>query len=324
MRRRVRCEEGLNATFSDSRTRVILARRGTAQPLPLLSSYTIDNPAAHSARAFWYRPCIAAQVVRGAPVSIAPTPQEMYERSADEGQRRLSASPLDVVTTGFLAGFTIVFGIIALGITHGLVAASLGEGVGKVAGALAFGIGLVFAIVGRSELFTENFLDPIAATIEKRPQTSWTRVGALWLGILVFNLVGGAALALLLTVEGALAAGAPEALARVASEIVSRETLPSFTNAIGAGALLTLMTYLVQGVNSVTGRMLVVYLVGFFLAIGPFNHVVVTFLHLLIGMRFGADLGWGDVALNFGISTAGNVIGGLVFITITQTARAKG
>jgi formate-nitrite transporter family protein len=257
-------------------------------------------------------------------VPIAPTPREVYERSASEGERRLSAAPLDVIATGFLAGFTIVFGIIALGITHGLVAESLGEGVGKVAGALAFGIGLVFAIVGRSELFTENFLDPIAATIEKRPRSSWPRVGTLWLGILVFNLVGGAALAFLLTVEGALAGGAPEALAGVASEIVSRETLPSFTNAIAAGALLTLMTYLLQGTNSVTGRMLIAYLVGFFLAIGPFNHVVVTFLHLLIGMRFGADVGWEDVVANFGVSTAGNLIGGVVFVTITQTARAKG
>lgn len=255
---------------------------------------------------------------------IAPTPQEMYERSAAEGERRLSASVLDVAATGFLAGFTIVFGIIALGITHGLVAESLGEGVGKVAGALAFGIGLVFAIVGRSELFTENFLDPIAATIEKRPNTSWRRVAGLWLGILLFNLVGGAALALLLTVEGALAPGAPQALVRVASEIVSREALPSFTNAIAAGALLTLMTYLVQGANSVTGRMVVVYLVGFFLAIGPFNHVVVTFLHLLVGMRFGGEIGWDDVATNFAISTAGNVIGGVLFVTVTQTARAKG
>ena len=255
---------------------------------------------------------------------IAPTPQEMYQRAADEGQRRLSASALDVVATGFLAGFTIVFGIIALGIAHGLVAESFGEGAGKVAGALAFGIGLVFAIVGRSELFTENFLDPIAATIEKRPGSSWSRVARLWVGILAFNLVGGAALALLLTVEGALAAGASEALARVASETTSREMLPSFTNAVAAGALLTLMTYLLQGTDSETGRMLVAYLVGFFLAIGPFNHVVVTFLHLLIGMRFGADVGWGDVGANFAISTAGNVVGGLVFVTITQTARAKG
>ena len=255
---------------------------------------------------------------------VAPTPREMYERSAEEGQRRLSASLLGMAATGFLAGFTIVFGIIALGITDALITDSLGEGVGKVAGALAFGLGLVFAIVGRSELFTENFLDPIAATIEKRPQASWSGVARLWLAILVFNLIGGAALALILSVEGALAPGAPEALARVASDIVSRPAFPSFTNAIAAGALVTLMTFLLQGTNSVTGRMVVAYLVGFFLAIGPFNHVVVTFLHLLIGMRFGADVGWGDIATNFGISTVGNVIGGLVFVTITQTARAKG
>lgn len=38
-----------------------------------------------------------------------------------------------------------------------LVAPDLGAGVGQVIGALGFGIGVVFLVVGRTELFTENF-----------------------------------------------------------------------------------------------------------------------------------------------------------------------
>ena len=55
-----------------------------------------------------------------------------------------------------------------LGVVESLVEPEGGEGLAKLAGALAFAIGLVFLVVGRSELFTENFFDPVAAAIERR------------------------------------------------------------------------------------------------------------------------------------------------------------
>lgn len=59
-------------------------------------------------------------------------------------------------STGFIAGVTIVFGIVALGMFEELVAQRFGEQFAAVAGALGFGIGLVPLVVGRSEPFTEK------------------------------------------------------------------------------------------------------------------------------------------------------------------------
>ncbi len=256
-------------------------------------------------------------------VPVAPNPAEIYQRAQEEGARRLFSSPLELVSTGFIAGFNIVFGVVALGITHALVAARFGSELGELAGALAFGIGLVFLVVGRSELFSENFLEPVAAAIERRGREVWVRLVWLWGVTLVLNLVGGAILTLILTTEGALPEGAPDALVRVAEEIERKEALATFTRAIAAGALLTLMTYLLQAANSVGSRIAIAYMVGFFVAIGPFDHVVVSALHLLFGMRY-ADIGYGALAANVGLSTAGNVLGGIVFVTLTHVAQAKG
>ena len=256
------------------------------------------------------------------PAPNAPTPREIYERSAAEGERRLSSSALETISTGFTAGFAIVFGIVALGITHGLVSEIGGQAAGKLGGAIAFGLGMVFTVVARAELFTENFLDPVAAVLERRGEASWWRVSRVWAVILALNLAGGAAMSVLLTVEGALTPTAPGALLTVAAEIVARPLLPAFTNALAAGALLTLMTYMLQGTDSVAGRMVIAYLVGVFLAVGPFNHVVVTTLHLVIGMRFGADISITTLAATAVVSAVGNVIGGLAFVTLTQSARA--
>ncbi len=67
----------------------------------------------------------------------------LYEKAKLEGRRRLFMSPAEQVATGMIAGVTIIFGIVALGIVTALVEPEPGSGVAQVAGALAFGIGLV-------------------------------------------------------------------------------------------------------------------------------------------------------------------------------------
>ena len=53
------------------------------------------------------------------------------------------------------------------------------------------------------DLFTENFLDPLAARALGIDRF-WVALPRLWSLSLVFNLAGGVALALILTTEGAL------------------------------------------------------------------------------------------------------------------------
>jgi len=80
----------------------------------------------------------------------APTPSEIYSRAVEEGARRLDQSLLELVSTSFIAGFTVVFGIVALGIVEATVEPEFGA-VADIAGALAFGTGVVFLVVGRTE-----------------------------------------------------------------------------------------------------------------------------------------------------------------------------
>lgn len=75
-----------------------------------------------------------------------------------------------------------------------------------MAGALAFGIGVVFLVVGRAELFNENIFDPAATAIDRE---DWllTPLARLWLITFLFNLVGGVLFAFVFSVEGVLPTG---------------------------------------------------------------------------------------------------------------------
>jgi formate-nitrite transporter family protein len=264
-------------------------------------------------------------VCRGrALVSEPLSPQEIYELAEEEGRRRLSMPPLELVSTGFIAGVTIMFGITALGVLHALVEPDLGTGLAKVAGGAGFAIGLVLVVAGRTELFTENFFDPVAAAIDHPARTVWLQLVRLWIVILVLNLLGGAVLAAVLMVDGALPDGAPAALTTVAQEIAAKSAVATLARAVLAGAVLTLLSYLLHAVESSVSRIVVTALVGFLVAVGPFDHVVVSALHLLFGIWAADAVGYTDLASNLVLSAVGNVVGGVALMTLTHTAQVKG
>ena len=256
-------------------------------------------------------------------MTVAPKPSDIFQRAVDEGKRRLDQSMLELLSTGFIAGFTIVFGIIAQGVTHALAEPALGESA-KVAGALAFPIGLIFLIVGRAELFNENFFDPAAAVFERRERGIVYRLFRLWSLTFVLNLMGGALFSLVFSVHGVLPDGARSALGTVAEDIAGQSGWAAFMSAVAGGALVTLLSFLLLGVNSVGSRIALAFLVGFLLAAGPFAHVIVTVLHVFLGILFGAQVGYGDLFRVMGIATLGNLVGGVGLVTLSHIAQAEG
>jgi formate/nitrite transporter FocA (FNT family) len=261
--------------------------------------------------------------IDGYRMAVAPDPSEIFDRAAEEGQRRLDQSMLELASTSVIAGFTIVFGHIALGIVEGLVEPEFGE-VAKVAGALAFGFGLVFLVVGRAELFNENFFDPVAAAVEESGSWLVSPILRLWTVTFALNLVGGVPFVLLLSIEGALPPSAATALSETAVELARRTAAAEFAKAFTGGALVTLMSYLLQAVDGVGGRIAVAYIVGVLLALGPFDHVIVTVLHLAFGLFLGAEVGLLSLAETTVVTTAGNLVGGLGLVTLTHVAQVKG
>ena len=254
---------------------------------------------------------------------VAPGPAEIFERAVSEGERRLDQSTLELVSTSFIAGFTIVFAIAALGIVEAAFIPRF-HGLAKVAGALAFGVGVVFLVVGRAELFNENFFDPVAKAVDE--SGSWL-VGPLlrlWAFTLVFNLVGGGLFALVFAVDGTLSPGTASVLAETAHEIAGRPVPAMLADAVVGGALVTLLSFLLSAVDSVGSRISLAYAVGVLLAVGRFDHVVVTVLHVFFGVLFGAPVGARALATVLVVSTAGNLVGGLGLVTVTHVAQAWG
>lgn len=250
-------------------------------------------------------------------------PSEIFERSAEEGRRRLDQGLLELISTGFIAGFTIVFGIIALAVVEALSEPAAGE-IAKILGALGFGVGVVFLIVGRAELFSENFLDPVATAFNSDEQGIFRKILRLWIVTLIFNLVGGGLMVLVVSVEGTLPAGAPDVIDRHAEHLAGSGAWSSFMRSIIGGALVALLSFLVIASRETMGRIVLAYAVGVLLALGPFEHVVVSLLYLGFGLILGEAVIWADLARVGAIALVGNLIGGVGLVTLSHAAQAKG
>jgi formate-nitrite transporter family protein len=251
-------------------------------------------------------------------MATAREPEEIYRETRKEGRRRLARPVLELAATALVGGFDVAFGVVA----YGLTARTLDGAAGELLGAIAFGIGFVFIVVGRSELFTENFLIPVAG-LERRRLGSWLKLGELWAVALVVNIVGGALVAIILTSEGVLPDGTDERLVTLAEHVAGYSTLTAFLSALVAGALMTLMTWFVEGAaDSVGVRIAMAWVTGTLILLGAFNHAIVSTLELVFGMRYGADVDVSQLLANLGLAVGGNLVGGLLFVTFVRTVQA--
>jgi formate/nitrite transporter FocA (FNT family) len=252
----------------------------------------------------------------------APEPHEIYERVEAEGRRRLGRSRLEIGSTALVAGFDVVFGVIALSTIAAAFTPKLGEEPAHVIGALGFGIAFIFIVVGRSELFTENFLVPVLGL--RSGLITKLKLAELWFVSPILNIAGGTILILIVSVNGVLPEGTSDTLVTIAEGFDENSVLTAFCSAIVGGALITAMTWMLEAVGSTGGRIFVAWICGTLLTLGSFNHVIVVTLELIFGLRLHADIGSLDVLQNFVVAVAGNMLGGLVFVTLTRTGQAIG
>jgi formate-nitrite transporter family protein len=252
----------------------------------------------------------------------APEPEEIYERTRQEGRRRLERPLLELVTTALAAGFDICAGVALLGILATSLEHHYGKDAAHVFASVGFGVGFVFLIVGRGELFTENFLVPLAG-LDGKERNAWWKIGELWTVSPIANVVAGGFIAVLLSIHGVLPEGSGRSIVDAAQKVHANHPLTLFVSAIFAGALITAMTWFVEGQESVGVRIAIAWVAGAILALGSFDHVIVVTIELIFGIRFGAHIPWIFVVGNFFLAAAGNMVGGIGLVTLNRFTQAR-
>src|SRR4051812_9131607 len=239
--------------------------------------------------------------------------QDTFDRTVEEGEYRINRSWQSLLATGAVGGLDVAMGVLALLIVK--------EETGSdILAALAFPIGFIALTLANSELFTENFLVPIAAVAARKAR--WQNVLRLWGGTLALNLVGGWVLAAFII--GGLPQLKPAAYDLGMHYIHPGIGWTSFATGVLGGTVITLMTWMEHSTDSIGAKLVAAIAVGFVLAAGVLNHVVVMSIETFAALRGHAPFGYADWAGAAAWAAFGNMVGGIGLVTVLRLVQVTG
>jgi formate/nitrite transporter FocA (FNT family) len=227
-----------------------------------------------------------------------------FRRSVSQGAERLGRSWPSLFATGAVGGIDVGVGVFALLLVEQVTGNSL-------LGALAFGIGFIALTLANSELFTENFLVPVVAVAAGRARPA--AVARLWIGTGLTNLAGG--WLIMGIVMAAVPKLEPTALKLAAHYDEVGLGWESFAASVLGGAIITLMTWMQQGTDSIPARLVAAFSAAFLLAAGSLFHAIVVSLVMFAALHAGAPFGYLDWLGVLAWSAIGNIVGGVGLIT---------
>ena len=241
--------------------------------------------------------------------SVAETDvEEAFKHTVDVGRRRLSRRTWPLLATGLLGGIDVGTGVLALLLVEHETDNALLAG-------LAFTIGFIALSLARSELFTESFLVPVATVIAR--QARFRMLLRLWVATLLTNLVAGWCFTWLILKafphfsETALAAGGHYIELGLGGRALAL--------AVIGGTVITLMTWMQHSTESSGLKLVPAVTGGFLLAGAQLNHVVVNSLLIFSALHTGrAPFGYLDWLQTASLAAAGNMIGGLLLVTMLR------
>ncbi|MEV8267251.1 formate/nitrite transporter family protein [Microbacterium sp. NPDC076911] len=233
-----------------------------------------------------------------------------FEDVVGEGAERLHRTFRATLVTGFLGGIEVGIGVLAyLGVLY-----ATGD---QLLAGVAFSVGLVALLLAHSELFTENFLMPIAALVAR--EGTVLQLVKLWTGTLIANLFGGWLMMLIIVTAF------PEwhdLLAETAHHFIDAPFDWQFVAlAILGGAVITLMTRMQEGAHSEMPKIAAAVVGGFVLAGFQLFHSILDSLFAFGAIVSGADISYLDWAGWFFPVLALNLLGGVALVTALRIVR---
>ncbi|MUK03173.1 formate/nitrite transporter family protein [Vibrio cholerae] len=245
----------------------------------------------------------------------APVEDELkdsFDKTVEEGAERLHRTLRNVLVTGAFGGFEIGLGIMAyLAVLH--------ETGDHLLAGVAFSVGLVALLLAHSELFTENFLIPVAAVAAK--EGSVLQLAKLWGGTLVANLAAGWIFVWIVM------QAFPQWSATVSESahhyVDAPFSLQVVALAVLGGSTITLMSRMQQGTENDVARIVATMIGGFLLAGLQLFHSILDTLLIFAAIHSGADITYGQWLGWFGYTLLFNMVGGLLLVTLLRLVRTK-
>jgi formate/nitrite transporter FocA (FNT family) len=246
-----------------------------------------------------------------------PSAQDIYEQVANNARQELGRSSVSLAISGLAGG--IFMGLSALG---NAIAIALLTPAGAAptdtilfVAKMFYPLGFIVVILGRSQLFTENTLYPVALVLAEKKHF-WKTL-RLWATVLPANVLGALAFAAIASLTNALRPDVVQSLSQLGLDAIHNPPSTIFWSAVMGGWIIATVAWLVSGSHSITGSVMIIWMLAFVVGLGNFAHSIATSGEILAAVLTGKAL-W----INYGtwllLAVAGNICGGVGMVTLLE------
>ena len=244
------------------------------------------------------------------------------------GVKKATASVLNVLLLGILAGVYIGFGAALATLVATDAANHFGVGVARVLVGMVFSVGLILVVIAGAELFTGNNL-MIASVLAR--EYGPKRLVARWAVVYAANFAGAVLLVLIMFHSG-LWKMAGNAVGTKAIALAGAKLNLSFGEAflrgVGCNWLVCLAVWMAFSAKDIAGKVLVIFFpIMSFVALG-YEHCVANMYFVPMGLLLKGTVAaeglagpgltsltwWRFLTANLIPVTLGNIVGGAVFV----------
>jgi formate/nitrite transporter FocA (FNT family) len=242
-----------------------------------------------------------------------PVIYEVVRRLGDEEMRRPAVS---LWWSGVAAGLSMSFSLLA----QAALQTHLPDAPWRpLVSGLGYSVGFLMAVLGRQQLFTESTITVVLPVFKN---LAWHRIGQmlrLWAIVFVANIVGTLFAALFCTFTPVLPTALYAGMLEISRTLLDATWLFMLFGGISSGFLIAAMVWMIPGAE--TGKIAVITLMTWLIAIGGFPHVVAGSMEAYLLVLAG-EWEWWRMLGQFVVPVLiGNMIGGTALFALISYAQ---
>ncbi len=245
-----------------------------------------------------------------------PSAEEIYRQVARNAKEELKRSNTSLAISGFTGGTFMGFSALGVGCILGFLG---NTPTSFILSRMLYPLGFIVVILGRSQLFTENTLYPVALVLAEKRQL-WNTL-RLWAIVLPSNITGAFAFASLISLTHALMPNAVHAIARLGTESAQTPLGTVFWSGVMGGWIIATAAWLVSGSHSISGSVMIIWVLTFVVGLGNFAHCIASSGEILTSVLTG-QIAWTLYPRWLAAAVGGNVCGGVLMVTLLEYGQA--
>jgi formate/nitrite transporter FocA (FNT family) len=247
------------------------------------------------------------------PKKINEILDEQIEMALHEHNR----SNQDLFFSAISAGLEVGFSVFLMAVIYYLFNGVLHPSKLHVLIALAYPLGFVFVVIGRSELFTEHTTLAVIPVLNRNATIKSLLI--LWGIVYAGNLLGGYIFGYILSIL-------PEQLQiiennvfyHLAYKLIDHPWHIILGSGVLAGWLMGLLSWLVTSAQETISRMIIIILITSVIGIGGLHHSIVGSIEVFTATITSTEISWNHYFHVQIWATIGNIIGGVVFVALVK------